>query len=154
MRTYDLTPYFRTSIGFDRFANHVDAGARRDGHDGSYPPYNIEKVGETDYRLTMAVAGFGADDLEVTQQESRLLITGRGLSECEGARYLHRGIARRAFERSFELADGVKVSGASLENGLLVIDLVREIPEALKPRLIAIENTGRRGSKKIERKVA
>ena len=154
MRRYDLTPIFRTTIGFDRFANHVDARARRGDHDGSYPPYNIEKAGETDYRLSMAVAGFGADDLEVSQQRSRLLITGHALTEGEGVRYLHRGIARRAFERRFELAEGVKVTGASLENGLLVIDLVREIPEALKPRRIAIENVGWRRRKKIERKAA
>ena len=154
MRTYELTPLFRTTIGFDRFANYVDAGTRRGDHNGSYPPYNIDKTGETDYRLTMAVAGFGTDDLEVTQQQSRLLISGRALAEHEGVRYLHRGIARPAFERRFELADGVKVTGASLENGLLVIDLAREIPEALKPRRIAIESAPRRRGKRIERKAA
>ena len=139
MRTYDLTPLLRSTIGFDRFNWLLEAGAKLDENALSYPPYNIEKTGEDDYRITMAVAGFSADDIDVTAKENTLVISGKALPGREGATYLHRGVAGRAFERRYELADTIKVVGASLENGLLHVDLVREIPEALKPRTIAIE---------------
>ena len=139
MRTYDLTPLLRSTIGFDRFNWLLEAGAKLDENALSYPPYNIEKTGEDDYRITMAVAGFSAEDIDVTAKENTLVISGKALPEREGAIYLHRGVAGRAFERRFELADTIKVVGANLENGLLHVDLVREIPEALKPRRIAIE---------------
>ncbi len=139
MRTYDLTPLLRSTIGFDRFNRLLEAGAKLDANALGYPPYNIEKTGEDDYRITMAVAGFSGGDLDVTAKENTLVISGRARPEQEGVKYLHQGIAGRAFERRFELADTIKVVGASLENGLLHVDLVREIPEALKPRRIAIE---------------
>ncbi len=140
MRTsFDLTPLLRSSVGFDRFNRVFEALAHSQDTAPSYPPYNIEKTDEEQYRVTMAVAGFAEDDIDVTVKENTLLVAGRALPETEGSRYLHRGIAGRAFERRFELADTIKVVGASLDNGLLHIDLVREIPEALKPRQIAIE---------------
>jgi molecular chaperone IbpA len=141
MRTsFDLTPLLRSSVGFDRFNRVFETLARSQDTAPSYPPYNIEKSGEDQYRVTMAVAGFSDDDIDVTVKENTLLVTGRALPETEGARYLHRGIAGRAFERRFELADTIQVVGAKLEHGLLHIDLVREVPEALKPRTIAIES--------------
>ncbi len=139
MRTYDLTPLLRSTIGFDRFNRLLEAGTKLDENALSYPPYNIEKTGEDDYRITMAVAGFSAEDIDVTAKENTLVISGQALPDHEGVTYLHRGVAGRAFERRFELADTIEVVGASLENGLLHVDLVREIPEALKPRRIAIE---------------
>ncbi len=139
MRTYDLTPLFRSTIGFDRFNRLFEAAAKFDESAVAYPPYNIEKSGEDSYRITMAVAGVAESDLEVTAKEGSLIVSGKVQPEREGATYLYRGIAGRAFERRFDLADTIKVVGANLENGLLHIDLVREIPEALKPRRIAIE---------------
>jgi molecular chaperone IbpA len=138
MDRFDFSPLFRSSIGFDRLARMVDAATRVDSTALSYPPYNIEKTGDDSYRLTMAVAGFGRDELDITVHENTLIVTGKARREEEGGRYLHRGIARRAFERRFSLADHIKVTGASLDNGLLHVDLVREIPEAMKPRQIAI----------------
>jgi molecular chaperone IbpA len=135
MESYDLSPLFRSTIGFDRLMRLADAATRVDA---SYPPYNIESTGENAYRLTMAVAGFGADDLDITVKENALLVNGKAKKEDEAAQYLHRGIARRAFERRFQLADHIKVVGASLDNGLLHVDLAREIPEAMKPRKIEI----------------
>jgi molecular chaperone IbpA len=137
MDTFDLSPLFRSSIGFDRLMRLADAATRLDSGNG-YPPYNIETTGENAYRLTMAVAGFAADELDITVQENALLVTGKSKAEEEGKQYLYRGIARRAFERRFQLADHIKVAGASLDNGLLHVDLVREIPEAMKPRKIEI----------------
>jgi molecular chaperone IbpA len=138
MDRFDFSPLFRSTIGFDRLARMVDSATRVDSTAVSYPPYNIEKTGEDSYRLTMAVAGFARDELDITVHENTLIVTGKGLQEDENGRYLHRGIARRAFERRFSLADHIKVSGASLDNGLLHVDLVREVPETLKPRTIAI----------------
>jgi molecular chaperone IbpA len=135
MNTLDFSPLFRSTIGFDRLMRLADSAARGDV---SYPPYDIEKTGEDSYRLSMAVAGFGADDLEIRVQENALLVIGKAATEGDGARYLHRGIARRAFERRFQLADTIKVTGAGLDNGLLHVELVREVPEALKPRTIKI----------------
>ena len=138
MDRFDFSPLFRSTIGFDRLARMVDAATRVDNTAHSYPPYNIEKTGEDAYRLTMAVAGFSRDELDITVHENTLIVTGKARKEEENGRYLHRGIARRAFERRFSLADHIKVSGASLDNGLLHVDLVREVPEAMKPRQIAI----------------
>ena len=136
MDRFDFSPLFRSTIGFDRLARLVDA-TRVEGAE-SYPPYNIEKTGEDAYRLTMAVAGFSQDELDVTVHENSLIVTGKAQREEANGRYLHRGIARRAFERRFSLADHIKVAGASLDNGLLHVDLVREVPEAMKPRQIKI----------------
>jgi molecular chaperone IbpA len=138
MDRFDFSPLFRSTIGFDRLARLVDSATRGDPAVPSYPPYNIEKTGEDAYRLTMAVAGFAPNELDITVHENTLSVTGKAQKEEEGNRYLHRGIARRAFERRFSLADHLKVSGASLDNGLLNIDLVREVPEAMKPRQIKI----------------
>lgn len=150
MRSIDLSPLMRATVGFDRMMNLLDAQTRLDQGDG-YPPYNIEKIGEDKYRIIMAVAGFRESDLEVTVKENSLLIKGKKADpEADGVTYLYRGIATRAFERRFELADHIKVMGARLENGLLSLDLVREVPEAMKPRTIKIESEGRRGSKVIE----
>ena len=138
MDRFDFSPLFRSTIGFDRLARLVDTATRVDSSALSYPPYNIEKTGEDSYRLTMAVAGFARDELDITVHENTLIVTGKAHKEEENNRYLHRGIARRAFERRFSLADHLKVTGASLDNGLLHVDLVREVPEAMKPRTVAI----------------
>ena len=138
MTTFDFSPLYRTSIGFDRLASLMSAATRQD-QGNSYPPYNILVTGEDHYRITMAVAGFAEDELDITTERSRLLVTGqRGDEQVEQGEFLHRGIATRSFERRFNLADHVKVISASLENGLLHIDLEREIPEAMKPRTIKI----------------
>jgi len=137
MDGFDFSPLFRSTIGFDRITRLADAATRFDGST-SYPPYNIEITGENAYRLTMAVAGFAPEELEITVKENALLVAGKARKDDETVQYLHRGLARRAFERRFQLADHLKVTGASLDNGLLHVDLVREIPEAMKPRKIAI----------------
>ena len=150
MRSYDLSPLFRSTVGFDRMNRLFDTAFNAEVP--SYPPYNIEKLGEDDYRVTMAVAGFGADDLEIVQKDNTLMIKGKAAAAEEDAKYLYRGIARRAFERQFALAEHVNVVNASLENGILAVELKREIPEALKPRKIAIGAGGT--AKTIERKAA
>ena len=137
MRTFDISPLYRSTVGFDRLFDLLDQTARVEPMT-NWPPYNIEKAGEDQYRITMAVAGFSPDEIELTQHESTLLVTGNKHTESEGTQILHRGIATRAFKQTFSLADHVKVKGASLENGLLMIELVREVPEELKPRRIAI----------------
>lgn len=140
MRTFDLTPLMRSTIGFDNLSRLLDAALHVDESDLSYPPYNIEKLGENEYRLTMAVAGFGEEDLDVTVTENTLEVSGRiKRDEEQTAGYLHRGIATRAFKRRFDLADHIQVVGARLDNGLLHIALKREIPEEMKPRSIRIE---------------
>ena len=141
MRHFDLTPLYRSTIGFDRLGSLLDTLTSFEGDAPSYPPYNIERVGENEYRISMAVAGFGEADLSLEVKENTLSISGEKLSETEesGMTYLHRGIAARSFERRFQLADHVVVKGASLENGLLHVGLVRELPEAMKPRTIPIE---------------
>ena len=138
MDRFDFSPLFRSTIGFDRLARLVDSATRLDSTALSYPPYNIETTGEDAYRLTMAVAGFARDEIEIVVHENTLTVTGKAQKEDDAGRYLHRGIARRAFERRFSLADHLKVTGASLDNGLLHVDLVREVPEAMKPRTIQI----------------
>ena len=150
MRSVDLTPLMRATVGFDRMMNLLDAQTRHDQGDG-YPPYNIEKAGDDDYRITMAVAGFGEDDLDVTVKENSLTIKGKKSdSEPEKVKYLYRGIATRSFERRFELADHIKVTGARLENGILSLELVREVPEAMKPRSIKIAGSAAPKPKVIE----
>jgi molecular chaperone IbpA len=134
----DLSPLFRSTVGFDRMSRLFE-DAFADAAP-AYPPYNIEKHGENEYRIVMAVAGFGPNDLKVTAKENTLVVEGKQNEKQNGTRYLYRGIAGRAFERRFEVADHVHVVSSSLENGLLVIELKREIPEALKPRTIAIQS--------------
>lgn len=138
MRSFDLSPLFRSSVGFDHLSRLMDAAARVDESALAYPPYNIERTGEDTYRVTMAVAGFGEDDLNIVSQDNQLLISGKLAKSEEEKSYLYRGIAGRAFERRFTLADHIKVSGASLANGLLHVELVREVPEAMKPRQVKI----------------
>jgi molecular chaperone IbpA len=138
MRTYDFTPLYRSAIGFDRLAQLFDDAQRSDAQP-SYPPYNIELVTEDKYRVTMAVAGFDRSELEIETERDLLKIVGRRQKDDAKRTYLHRGIAARDFEHRFQLADHVKVVGAKLENGLLSIELAREVPEALKPRKIAID---------------
>ncbi|MDK4723814.1 Hsp20 family protein [Rhizobium sp. CNPSo 3968] len=137
MRTnLDFSPLFRSSIGFDRMLNALEAASRVDTID-NWPPYDIVKTGEDDYRIAMAVAGFSEDELTITQEQNLLVVSGQK-ANGEEVHYLHRGIANRAFQRRFELADHVKVVGAGLVNGLLTVDLKREIPEEMKPRRIEI----------------
>ena len=138
MDRFDFSPLFRSTIGFDRLTRLVDAATRVDSTALAYPPYNIERTGEDAYRLTMAVAGFSPEEIDVTVHENALLVTGKAKKEDENGRYLHRGIARRAFERRFSLADHIKVVGAILVNGMLHVDLVHEVPESAKPRKIEI----------------
>ena len=145
MDGFDFSPLFRSTIGFDRLARLLDAAPRVDSASLGYPPYNIEKTGDDAYRLTMAVAGFSPSEIDVTVHENTLLVAGKAQKEEEkknGNGYLHRGIARRAFERRFSLADHMKVTGAKLDNGMLHVDLVHEVPEAAKPRKIAIGSNG------------
>ena len=138
MRTIDFAPLLRSSIGYENLNRLVDF-TRGDGD--SYPPYNIEKTGDGSYRIQMALAGFSREEIEVTVQDNMLIIVGRAQDSADGEQreYLHRGIAKRAFERRFQLADTIKVTNAGYENGLLNVDLVREIPEHKKPRRIAID---------------
>jgi molecular chaperone IbpA len=138
MRTLDLTPLFRSTVGFDHWDRVFDQVYGGQTEAPSYPPYNIEKLGENAYRIAMAIAGFTQDDIEITQTRNTLVVRGKTKELDEGVRYLHRGIAARAFERQFELADYVNVTEAKLENGLLLIALQREVPEALRPRTIKI----------------
>ena len=148
MRTIDFSPLYRTIVGFDRLADMIDTAAKQEGV-GGYPPYNIEQLGENEYRIELAVAGFSEGDLDIQVQENVLTIAGKRHSgETDDERsFLHRGIAERSFERRFHLADHVQVRDASLENGLLSVRLEREIPEAKKARQIAIN--GKPGAKLI-----
>ncbi|MBF9028887.1 Hsp20 family protein [Rhodobacterales bacterium HKCCE3408] len=145
MRTFDLAPLYRATVGFDRMADLLDRVMTQDMGASTYPPYNIEKTGDDAYRITLAVAGFTDQELNVEQRETELVVAARkGETDGEDRRYLHRGIATRAFEKRFQLADHVRVTGAVHENGLLHVDLVREVPESLKPRRIEIaSNSGR-----------
>ena len=136
MTTLDFSPLFRTAIGFDRLANQLESAYRSDA--GGYPPYNIELKGEDRYRISLAVAGFSRDELELEVKENILKVSGAKRPLDRETKYLHQGIANRSFERSFQLADYVRVEGAELKDGLLHIELVREIPEAVKPRRIEI----------------
>lgn len=153
MRTYDFTPLYRSAIGFDRLAQLFDEAQRADAQP-SYPPYNIELVTEDKYRITMAVAGFDRSELEIETERDTLRIVGRKQKDDAKRTFLHRGIAARDFEHRFQLADHVKVVGAKLDNGLLNIELVREVPEALKPRKIAIDSGDNSNVQMIERQAA
>ncbi|WP_309627122.1 Hsp20 family protein [Brevundimonas sp.] len=140
MRTIDFTPLYRSAVGFDRLARQLESAARTSQENG-WPPYNIETTGENEYRIEIAVAGFKPDELTIEAKENQLTVTGRKTANDDATAqktYLHRGLAERDFERRFQLADYVVVSGASLDNGLLAISLKRELPEALKPRRIEI----------------
>ena len=138
MNRFDFTPYRRSTVGFDRLFDMLE-GANRANSGDNYPPFNIERLGEDAYRITLAVAGFKADEIDITAQQNLMVVTGKKAPEAQSqAQFLHLGIAQRGFERRFELADFVRVDGANLEDGLLIIDLVREIPDAMKPKKISI----------------
>lgn len=139
MRNFDLSPLYRSAIGFDRLANMIDSASRNE-QQPSYPPYNIELLGENEYRITMAVAGFSREELTIHSEQNSLTIKGAKQADDDEKTYLYQGIAARGFERRFQLADHVNVVKANLENGLLHVDLVREIPEAMKARLIEIDH--------------
>jgi len=147
MRTYDFSPLYRATVGFDRVADMLDRVLTQETSQSTYPPYNIEKLDDTSYRISVAVAGFSDEDLQVEQREHQLVVAAKRDNDEETRTYLHRGIATRAFEKRFQLADHVRVTGAVAEHGMLHIDLVREVPEALKPRRIAI---GGSSTKSIE----
>lgn len=138
MRNFDFTPLYRSAIGFDRMANLLDSISRTEQSQPGYPPYNIELIGVDQYRITMAVAGFNLSELNIEVNQNNLTISAEKKADDSGRTYLHQGIAARSFERRFQLADHVQVRSADLENGLLHIELVREIPEAMKPRTIPI----------------
>lgn len=138
MNRFDFSPYRRSTVGFDRLFDLLENNARASAGD-NYPPFNIERLGEDSYRITLAVAGFKSAEIDITAQQNLLVVAGRkGEEPNAAAQYLHLGIAQRGFERRFELADFVRVDNANLEDGLLVIDLIREVPEAMKPRKISI----------------
>jgi molecular chaperone IbpA len=138
MRTYDFSPLFRSTVGFDRLSRMLETAMTTEDAAQSYPPYNIELLQENRYRITMAVAGFSENDLEIVSENSSLTIRSKAKAEADKGQYLHRGIAGRAFERRFQLADHIHVTGATMENGLLHVELERQVPEQLKPRTIAI----------------
>ncbi|WP_299735245.1 Hsp20 family protein [uncultured Roseobacter sp.] len=148
MRTYDFAPLYRATVGFDQIADLMDRVLTTEGTQPSYPPYNIEKLDDDSYRISIAVAGFSDADLSVEVRENALIVSAKKADEDAARSYLHRGIATRAFERRFHLADHVQVTGAAHVDGMLNIDLVREVPEALKPRQIAISS-----AKRIEKDV-
>ena len=153
MQTFDIAPFSRSSIGFDRLFDLLETASRGDLGESTYPPYNIEKLSEDAYRITMAVAGFDREELQIVSHQNTLTISGRKKPE-ENRQYLHRGLAARAFQRHFNLADFVKVSGAGVEDGLLTIDLVREVPEAMKPRNIEIAQGTPSNVTKLEARTA
>jgi molecular chaperone IbpA len=140
MRHLDLTPFYRSTVGFDRLFDLLDSAAGFDADGVAYPPYNIERLGDNEYRITMAVAGFGEDELKIDVKEQSVTVRGEKKADEKQRQFLHRGIAGRSFERRFQLADHVEVKGADLKDGLLHVDLVRNVPERLKPRVIAIGN--------------
>jgi molecular chaperone IbpA len=142
MSRFDFTPYRRSTVGFDRLFDLLESQARLNSGD-NYPPFNVERRSEDRYRITLAVAGFRPDDIDITAQQNLLVIQGRKREEAADGEMLHLGIANRGFERRFELADYVRVESADLADGLLVIDLVREVPEAMKPKKIAVNEQPR-----------
>ncbi len=141
MRTFDFSPLYRSTVGFDHLASLLDNVMTTEAGQNTYPPYNIEKTGEDSYRITIAVAGFSEAELNIEARDGLLIVSGKKDAEKGEKNYLHRGIATRAFERRFQLAEHVRASGAASENGLLHVDLVREVPEALKPRKIEISRS-------------
>lgn len=146
MRTFDFSPLYKTAVGFDRLAQILDSVNRADQSQPSYPPYNIELKAENQYRISMAVAGFDKSEIEIEVDQGVLKVIGKKATSDDGRQYLYRGIAARNFERKFQLADYIRVAGANMENGLLHIELLREIPEAMKPRKIAIGSQTAAGS--------
>ena len=148
MRHLDLTPFYRSTVGFDRLFDLLDSASGSDADGVTYPPSNIERLGDNEYRITMAVAGFAEDELKIDVKELSLTVRGEKKTDAKERQFLHRGIAGRSFERRFQLADHVEVKGADLKDGLLHIDLVRNVPERLKPRAIAIGNG--KASKQVE----
>ena len=152
MRHFDLTPFYRSTVGFDRLFDLLDSAAGFDADSVAYPPYNIERLGDNEYRITMAVAGFGDDELKIDVKEQSLTVRGEKKADAKQRQFLHRGIAGRSFERRFQLADHVEVKAADLKDGLLHVDLVRNVPERLKPRVIAIGNG--KAAKQVEASAA
>lgn len=150
MRNFDFAPLYRSSIGFDRMANLLDNMTRAEQNQPSYPPYNIELTGEDQYRISMAVAGFDQSELNIEVDQNKLTVSGNKAEDKTERQYLHQGIAARNFERRFQLADHVRVENAKLENGLLHVDLVRELPEAMKPRTIQINSGDLLEGKKVD----
>ena len=142
MRTLDLAPLFRASVGFDNLTRVLDAATRQDSVQ-AYPPSNIAKASDDDYRITFAVAGFSQDDIDVVVENSTLTVKGKVAQDNDSTAYLHRGIAGRSFERRFQLADHIQVTNGVMENGLLHVDLKRDVPEALKPRVVSISTAAR-----------
>jgi molecular chaperone IbpA len=140
MRAYDFAPLYRATVGFDRVADLMDRVLTNEVTHSTYPPYNIEKTADDAYRISVAVAGFSSDDLSIEQRENALIVSAKKAETDEETTYLHRGIATRAFEKRFHLADHVRVTGASHTDGMLHIEMTREVPEALKPRQISIES--------------
>ena len=138
MTTYDFSPFYRSTIGFDRMARLLENASRAADVDNGYPPYNIEAAGEDRYRVTIAVAGFSIEELEIEVHENTLKVAGQKTDQPADTQYLHRGIAGRSFKKQFRLADYVKVENAWLDNGILTVDLARELPEEMKPRRIAV----------------
>jgi len=151
---FDLSTLYRSTVGFDSLASMLDQVAGFNNEADTYPPYNIERLTENEYRITMAVAGFGKEDVEIEVKENTLAIRGEKKEAGKERTFLHRGIASRAFERRFQLADHVEVRGADVKDGLLSVDLEREVPERLKPRMIEIGATAAKGNKAIDASVA
>ncbi len=152
MRTYDLNPLWRSTIGFDRFFDLVDA-AQHAGSDDNYPPCNVERLSEDRYQISLALAGFSPDDIAITAEQNVLTVEGRKADKGQ-REFLYQGISARPFKRQFNLADYVQVRGAAFDNGLLQVELVREIPEAMKPRRIAIDNAAASNIQQLEPKAA
>lgn len=154
MRNFDFAPLYRTTVGFDHLSSLLDSVSRADSNAAGYPPYNIERHDQDNYRITMAIAGFSEDELDILTEKQTLTVKSKKTAESTERNYLHQGIASRNFERRFQLADHIEVTGARLENGLLHIDLVREIPEAMKPKRIPIGNSTLIDVNKANRDVA
>lgn len=154
MRNFDFSPLYRSSIGFDRMASLLDSVSRSEQSQPAYPPYNIELTAEDHYRISMAVAGFDQSEMNVEVEQNSLTVSGNRTDENQARTYLHQGIAARSFERRFQLAEHVRVDSAEFENGLLHIDLIREIPEAIKPRAINISLPAAKSVNRIKPSVA
>ncbi len=151
MRPFDLAPLYRSTVGFDRLVQMLDSATGLETEPTTFPPYNIERLGDNEYRITMAVAGFADSEIKIEVKENALTVTGSRSAESKERKFLHRGIATRAFERRFQLADHVEVRSADLKDGLLNVDLIRNVPERLKPRTISIgSGDNARQSKQIE----
>ena len=154
MNTIDLTPLYRSSIGFDRFGSMLDTALRSEKSATGYPPYDIESLGENEYAITLAVAGFADSEIDIQVEKGVLSVRGKKAETDEERSYLYQGIANRSFERKFNLADFIEVTGADLNNGLLTVSLVKEIPEAMKPKSIAIGQSGKTLEHKAKGKAA